>query len=80
MSGCSAGEFQCAGGECIADYKRCNGYRDCVSGNDEEDCDDPTGNFFYKNFIYKNTKTLKLYIFYISLFRIYLIINEMGKL
>lgn len=40
VSTCSENEFQCAGGECIAGYKKCNGYRDCVNGDDEADCQD----------------------------------------
>lgn len=35
---CGENEFQCAGGFCIMDYKRCNGIVDCPSGNDEDGC------------------------------------------
>lgn len=45
---CGENEFLCAGGFCIMGYKRCNGIRDCPSGNDEDDCPAisiPTGRF-----------------------------------
>lgn len=40
---CAEGEFQCAIGDCIMGYKRCNGIRDCPSGNDEVGCQDIGG-------------------------------------
>lgn len=39
---CQPDEFKCAAGFCIAGYKRCNGIRDCPSGNDEDYCPTPT--------------------------------------
>lgn len=41
QSFCGESEFQCAGGFCIMGYKRCNGIRDCPSGNDEDGCPPP---------------------------------------
>lgn len=40
---CAEGEFQCAIGDCIMGYKRCNGIKDCPSGNDEVGCQDIGG-------------------------------------
>lgn len=45
---CQDHEFQCAAGFCIMGYKKCNGIRDCPSGNDEENCPQPTGMFIFK--------------------------------
>ncbi|XP_074025385.1 basement membrane-specific heparan sulfate proteoglycan core protein isoform X7 [Leptinotarsa decemlineata] len=35
---CAEGEFQCREGDCIEGYKQCNGYSDCQTGSDEENC------------------------------------------
>jgi len=32
--------FECDDGECIVGAYRCNGYRDCAGGEDEEGCPD----------------------------------------
>lgn len=61
---CSESEFQCAGGFCIASYKRCNGIVDCLSGNDEENCDDIDGNQIF--FLLLQRHLIENYIFLYS--------------
>jgi len=39
MKQCDASEYRCeSDGACIADYKVCNGYKDCSDKSDEKNC------------------------------------------
>lgn len=35
VEGCSQEEFTCGNGQCVPNYRKCDGRRDCSDGSDE---------------------------------------------
>lgn len=55
---CRQDEFECSEGYCIEAYKQCNGYPDCPSGSDEDNC--PTTEPPYPGTLFSNIEILYL--------------------